>query len=564
MWKKVLSCVLSVVLCCLLLAACAPEETALTLPVDSIPSSCDPVLSDSNALSTVAANCYEGLVRIDENGNVQPGAADHWSISDDGLTYTFILRAGLRWHVPDADSRENAAKNPLGEDFILGFDTAMTADDFVFGLQRAVAKDTNAPGASRLLGIVNAPAVNAGELKSTQLGVRAIDDSTVRIKLSAPDGNFLNALGSPCAMPCNRNFFAKTAGRYGLTASMLLCNGPYYLSSMDVNGNSVTMKKNENYTGLTPGSVDTCTLVLGEEIVEEGSSAKDILADLTSDEGTLDGAVLSAKAAATLPRTFEVTDYSTIVNTVLFNLESDFSGNEDLRMALASATDVSSLVAEGTKAAEGIVPDVCNAVSGTMYRLSAGKARGTSFNLKKAKKYYAAATEKFEAAATEDEPAPTSFTIQFLCLTEDKNTAKSLVQNWQKVFGTNLSVTIDTRDTEAELQRALIAGQYDVAFTPVHCTELTAIGVLRQFSGETDANLCRLASDEYDELIRRAASARDAETVTGYCLAAEEYLTTNGILLPVSTESTCLAVRKKTAEDLKVFPTGNTYLIYLV
>ncbi|MBQ8062687.1 MAG: hypothetical protein IJ230_01995, partial [Clostridia bacterium] len=260
---------------------------------------------------------------------------------------------------------------------------------------------------------------------------------------------------------------------------------------------------------------------------------------------------------------FEVTDYSTIVNTVLFNLESDFSGNEDLRLALASATDVSSLVAEGAKGAEGIVPEVCNAVSGTMYRLTAGKAKGTSFNLKKAKKYYAAATEKFEAAATQDEPAPTSFTIKFLCLSEDKNTAKSLVQNWQKVFGTNLSVTVDTRDTEAELQRALIAGQYDVAYAPLRCTELTAIGVLRQFSGETDANLCRLASDEYDELLRRAASARDAETVTGYCLAAEEYLTTNGILLPVSTESTCLAVRKKTAEGLKVFPTGNTYLVYL-
>ena len=253
MWKKVLSCVLSLVLCCLVLAACAPEETALTLPVDSIPSSCDPVLSDTVALSTVAANCYEGLVRIDENGNVQPGAADHWSISDDGLTYTFILRGGLRWHVPDADSKEAASKNPLGEDFILGFDTAMTADDFVFGLQRAVAKDTNAPGASRLFGIVNAPAVNAGELSSAELGVQALDDSTVRIKLSAPDGNFLTALGSPCAMPCNRTFFSKTAGRYGLTASLLLCNGPYYLSSMDSSGSSVTMKKNESYQGLTPG-----------------------------------------------------------------------------------------------------------------------------------------------------------------------------------------------------------------------------------------------------------------------------------------------------------------------
>lgn len=563
MWKKVLSCVLCAVLSCLVFAGCAPEETSLTLPIDAAPSGCDPAIADTAATSTIAANCFEGLVRIDENGNVQPGAADHWSISDDGLTYTFILRSGLTWHVPDSDSREAAQKNPLGEDFILGFDTAMTADDFVFGLQRAVSESTASPGASRLFAIVNAPAVYAGEAKASDLGVTALDDMTVRVKLSVPDGNFLTSLGMPCAMPCNRTFFQKTAGRYGLSSSLTLCNGPYYLSYMEQDAASVVLTKNEAYTGLTPGSVDRCTLVLGKEDPGEGSDAKDILADFASDESVFDGAVLSAAAAASLPRTFEVTEYPTIVNSVLFNLESDFCGNEDLRMALATATDRSTLIAEDAKAAEGFIPDVCNSVSGTMYRLAAGKADIPAFNLKKAKKYYAAATEKFEAAATVDEPAPTSFDIRFVCLSDDKNLAKSLVQNWQKVFGTNLSVSIETRDTEDELQRSLIAGQYDVAFAPLHVTELTALGVLRMFSGDTDSNLLRLASDEYDALLSQASSARDSETVTGYCYAAENYLTTNGLLLPVSTENTCLAVKKKTAGDLRVFPTGSTYLIYL-
>ena len=129
MWKKVLSCILAVLMAVLLFAACAPEETTLTLPVATIPASCDPAISDTVAMSTVAANCFEGLVRIDEKGNVQPGAADHWSISDDGLTYTFLLRDGRKWHVPDADSTEASSKNPLGQDFIQNFDTAMTADD---------------------------------------------------------------------------------------------------------------------------------------------------------------------------------------------------------------------------------------------------------------------------------------------------------------------------------------------------------------------------------------------------------------------------------------------------
>ena len=564
MWKKVLSCLLAVLMTVLLFTACSPKETTLRLPVDAIPSSCDPAISDTAAMATVAANCFEGLVRIDEKGNVQPGAADHWSISDDGLTYTFILRDGLKWRLPDKDNTEATSKNPLGQEFLQNFNTAMTADDFVFGLQRAVAQNTKAPGASRLFGIRNAPAVYAGEAKVSQLGVSAPDDKTVRIKLSAPDGNFLTALGSPCAMPCNRTFFNKTAGRYGLTASMLLCNGPYYLSYMDPNGKSLTLVKNDDYVGLTPGDIEQCSLVLGEEAPEEDSDSLDILADFQSDEGVLDGAVLSAKAAQDLPKTFEVTNYTNIVNVLLFNMDSDFAGNEDLRLALAHATDVSKLSSTGDSIAEGLIPDCCNAVSGTLYREAAGPSKGPGFSLKKAKKAYAAAMEKFEAEATEEEPAPTSFQISFLCLSQDKQAAQSIVQNWQKVFGTALSITIDTRDTEAELQDALIAGGFDVAFAPLHCSELLAIGVLQQFSGDTDQNLTNLASDEYDHLLTLAASARDDETVIGYCLAAEEYLTKNSIVLPVTQESTCLAVKEKTAKGLQVFPTGNTYLIYLI
>ena len=81
MWKKALSCALAVLMAVLLFAACAPEETTLTLPVDTIPASCDPAISDTVAMSTVAANCFEGLVRIDEKGNVQPGAADERAVA---------------------------------------------------------------------------------------------------------------------------------------------------------------------------------------------------------------------------------------------------------------------------------------------------------------------------------------------------------------------------------------------------------------------------------------------------------------------------------------------------
>ena len=565
MWKKALSLLLSVLLAALLFASCEPKTTDIVLAVDSIPESTDPAIADSTAASTIAANCFEGLVRVDENGNVQSAAADHWSISDDGLTYTFILHSGLTWHVPDADSAEAAAKNPLGEDFILGFPTAMTADDFVFGLQRAVSGNTATPGASRLFGIRNAEASYNGELPASRLGVSAPNDTTVRIKLSAPDSNFLTSLASPCAMPCSRAFFKATAGRYGLTPELLLSNGPYYLSGRNANGTSLTLTKNESYTGAFPGEVDTCTLRLAKEQLMDGEEGPlEVLTDFASDEGVLDGAILSAAGASSLPRQFEVSKYANQVHALVFNMQSDFSGNEDLRLALTTATDLSTLITKDMTAAEGVIPDCCNAVSGTAYRTAAGQAKGNAFNLKKAKKYYAAAQEKFEAVATEDEPAPDSFAIRFLCLQSDKNLAQSLVQNWQKVFGTSLSITVDTVETQPELQRALAAGSYDVAYTTLRSSELVAANFLKQFTGDTDANIVSLASDEYDELLRGAVSATDPGDITRYCLSAEQYLMKQGILLPVSREDTCLAYKKKTADGLRVLPTGDTYLIYLV
>lgn len=565
MWKKVLAVLLSVLMTALLFASCKQESTGITLAVDSIPISADPVISDSTATSTIAANCYEGLVRIDANGNVQPGAADHWNISDDGLSYTFILRSGLTWHVPDAESAEAAAKNPLGEEFILNFPTAMTADDFVFGLQRAVSKNTNAPGASRLFGIRNAEAIYNGELSAKKLGVSAPNETTVRIRLSAPDSNFLYALASPCAMPCNRAFFKETAGRYGLTPQLMLCNGPYYLSSMIAGGTTAVMTKNDSYVGAFSGTVDTCTLRLAKEALMDGESDPlEIATDFASDEGTLDGAILSSAGASDLPGTFDVSKYENTTNALVFNMGSDFSGNEDLRMALATATDLSALVEDDLDVAEGLIPNCCHSVSGTVYRLAAGQAKGGKFNLKKAKKYYAAAREKFEAAATKDDPAPTSFAIKVLCLQKDKSLVQSLVQNWQKVFGTSLSITIESVESQEPLQRALVAGDYDVAFTPLKCTELVAANFLRQFSGDTDANIAHLASDEYDEFLRGAATSTDEGDITRYCLAAEQYLMKEGILLPVSRESTALAVKKETASGLQVLPTGDTYLIYSV
>ncbi|MEC8155225.1 MAG: ABC transporter substrate-binding protein, partial [Pseudomonadota bacterium] len=115
----------------------------------------DPTSAAAGAIDQVLyANVFEGLTRFGPDGSVQPGLAASWAISDDGLSYTFQLREGVTFH----DG------------------TTFEANDVVFSLDRARAEDSTNAQKALFAGIES---------------VEALGDSSVRIDLAAPQGNFL-------------------------------------------------------------------------------------------------------------------------------------------------------------------------------------------------------------------------------------------------------------------------------------------------------------------------------------------------------------------------------------
>ena len=115
----------------------------------------DPTSAAAGAIDQVLyANVFEGLTRFGPDGSVQPGLAASWTISDDGLSYTFQLREGVTFH----DG------------------TTFEASDVVFSLDRARAEDSTNAQKALFAGIER---------------VEALGDSSVRIYLAAPQGNFL-------------------------------------------------------------------------------------------------------------------------------------------------------------------------------------------------------------------------------------------------------------------------------------------------------------------------------------------------------------------------------------
>ena len=129
--KRIFSLLLCAALVCTLFAGCGGRNKQLDIiyPITGNITSFDPQVAATQDEYLIAENCYEGLVRVEDNGTVKPAVAADWTVSTDQKTYTFHLRQGLKWHLTDAVT-ERMGKN---------WDPDITAHDFVFALQRAVS-----------------------------------------------------------------------------------------------------------------------------------------------------------------------------------------------------------------------------------------------------------------------------------------------------------------------------------------------------------------------------------------------------------------------------------------
>lgn len=178
----------------------------------SNPQNLDPQLADDEESIFVIENMMSGLVKKNSDGSLSADAAERYTISEDGLIYTFELRKDIYWQS------------------LSDFEANMTADDFVYAFQRIYNSDALfSPYIDDFICIKNASAVSNGLLSVDELGVTAESDYTLQIELEYPCFDFLEKLTLTGAKPCNKEFFEFTKGRYGLSAETSASNGAFYL-----------------------------------------------------------------------------------------------------------------------------------------------------------------------------------------------------------------------------------------------------------------------------------------------------------------------------------------------
>lgn len=217
------------------MAACSSKSstsgTTYGYVYSSDPETLDYITSNTGPTTTAVTNGVDGLMETDKYGNLVPSVAEDWSVSQDGLTYTYKIRKGVKWYTSD------------GEEY-----ADVTAKDFVTGLKHAA--DSKA-GALYLVqdSIAGLSDYLSGADKDfSKVGVKAIDDHTLQYTLKRPEPYWNSKTTYGLLFPVNADFL-KTKGKdFGKSTdpTSILYNGPFLLKSLTAKS-SIELTKNENY-----------------------------------------------------------------------------------------------------------------------------------------------------------------------------------------------------------------------------------------------------------------------------------------------------------------------------
>jgi len=236
--------VLTILLCFVFASACfvglgeKEDRADFVLINGAEPETIDPAILTGVIEGRIADNIFEGLTTPDPKDlTPRPGVAERWEISPDGLTYTFHLRKS-EWTNGDP----------------------VTAHDFVYSWRRALAPETASQYAYMLYPLRNAEAYNSGEIQDpSRIGVRALDDYTLRVELEHPTAYFLQLTYFSTLLPVNR----KCVETYGINwthAENIVTNGPFVVESWEI-GRRIRLRKNPRHWDAANIKVETVDLL---------------------------------------------------------------------------------------------------------------------------------------------------------------------------------------------------------------------------------------------------------------------------------------------------------------
>ena len=472
------------------------EFSVLHRGLSSDPESLDPQKARSVQAADVLRDIGEGLVGYSATGELVAAAASSWTISDDGLVYTFRIRSDARWSNGDV----------------------LTAGHFAFGLRRLVDPQTAAFYASSITAVVNAEAITGGEAPPESLGVEAVDDATLVISLVRPTPYLLSLLTHPSTFPVHPGS-VEEHGQAFARAGNLLSNGAYTLAVWKP-ASALELRRNHAYWNDDNTAIDRVRYhVVTQEMAELNRYRAGEL-HITSNVPPDNFDQIREEYGDEL----RVAPYLGVYYYGFNLTKPPFEDNPALRQALSMSIDrevlVSTVTGRGEAPAYSWVPPGVDNYEPPRFSYA---------ELSQAERNAIARSLYDEAGYGADNPA--RIELRYNTSDTQRRIAVAVQSMWRDVLG------VETKLINEEFQ-VLLANMRDREVTQVFRSSWigdyndahTFLGILQ--SGNP-SNMPAYASEEYDAFMQSAASQVDLDRRRRFLEEAERVMLADHPVIPL-------------------------------
>lgn len=443
----------------------------------------DPALAEDIHSFNILIDMYEGLVVESATGEIIPGVAKSWQVSDDGLVYTFELRGDARWSNGDR----------------------VVAQDFVRAFRHVADPNTASFYASLFNAIVNFSEAVAGTMPSDSIAVHSISDTKLEIRLSAPTLHFLELLALSTALPRHES------------GTHLISNGAYQIQGEDTIA-AVELVKNPLYWDAASVYFETVRyLPIVDEMTEFNMYRAGQL-DLTHNipDAMVQNQIETNSAEVRIAPSLAFYYYA-------FDLSEPPFDNTPLRQALSMAVDrqaITILLGRGDAPAYGVVPPGVANYFGATYDWS---MQPISVRLEVAKRLFG------DAGYSDNNPL--EITLLYDAGGIHEKVAVAISSMWKQHLG--VETVLIKREWQYFLASRDQRGDWDIMRFSWFGDYNAPSTFLEIFSSSSPQNLSGYSSASYDAQLLAASNSQDLSSASALMRSAEEALIGDYPIIPI-------------------------------
>ena len=473
------------------------DEKVFRYSTSTEPTTLDPTKGNCIPDNEIAHALTESLVR-NTGGEIEPGVAESWEVSEDGLTYTFHLNPDAKW----SDGEQ------------------IKAQDFVYSWQRLMNPDTAAPYAFIGEYLKNGLAVEKGQMDPSQLGVVAQDDTTLVVTLERPTAYFLSLIGSSAQYaPLRQDIVEQYGSDFAADYEKNVYSGPFVLTKSS--DNQWFFEPNEEYWNRDAIKLDRVEL----NYVQNPDTALAMYEDGELDYVTIPTAAISSYDGK------DNTFLNGNVDYFYFNMDGSCPelANKNMRLALNYAlnrNEYNELVNYGYyKPSNHLVFSGLTGVEKTYGEESTLQSYPLDGDEAKAKEYLNAALSELGYS----DPSQVKLTLT----TSDNESSKKQAEVCQEMWNSTLGINVEIEQvTYNEVLTRQADGDYQIVWAGWGSDYDDPYSYLELFMSSSAYNYSGFKNDQYDALMTATQTETDTAKRMDEMHQAEQILIDEGAFLP--------------------------------